>query len=99
MTAVALSPQAALAWLRSLSVDLREAVVLDAAGAVLAGDAALAPRVAAALGPAAAGVVDDGELIAVRSARHTVAATFGAQVLRGLATADVRAALGAVDGR
>ncbi|MEA2270691.1 MAG: hypothetical protein QOC64_3301 [Solirubrobacteraceae bacterium] len=105
MTAVALSPPAALAWLRSLSVDLSEAVVLDAAGAVLAGDSALAPRVVAALGPPGArtgaegaDVVDAGDLLAVRSRRHAVAAAVGAHALRRLALADLRGALDALEG-
>jgi hypothetical protein len=37
-----LTPEAALGWLRSLSVDIRSAAVLDIAGAVLAGDRRLA---------------------------------------------------------
>ncbi|MEA2320692.1 MAG: hypothetical protein QOD81_542 [Solirubrobacteraceae bacterium] len=102
MTVVALAPEVALAWLRSLSVDLRAAVVLDAGGAVLAGDEALAARVAAVgSAPAAAGVavLEDGDLLGVRSARHTVAAVVGPHALRRLAVADLRAALGALDRR
>jgi hypothetical protein len=38
MTSSALTPEAALGWMRSLSVDIRDAAVLDASGAVLAGD-------------------------------------------------------------
>lgn len=40
-----LTPALALAYLGELSVDVRSAAVLDAAGEPLAGDAALAPRV------------------------------------------------------
>jgi hypothetical protein len=44
-----LTPHAALGWLRSLSIDLLELAILDAEGAVLAGDAALARGADAAL--------------------------------------------------
>jgi hypothetical protein len=48
MTA-SLTPAVALAYLRELSVDVRAAVVVDADGAPLAGDANLAPRARALL--------------------------------------------------
>jgi hypothetical protein len=68
MTA-SLTPALALAHLRELSVDVRAAVVLDASGAALAGDARLGAPVQALLG-AADGVRRerraDGELLAVR---------------------------------
>ena len=38
MTGSALTPHAALGWLRSLSIDISAAAILDANGAVLAGD-------------------------------------------------------------
>ena len=41
-TRAALTPAGALGWLASLSIDVRAAAVLDAEGAVLAGDRALA---------------------------------------------------------
>ena len=41
-TRAALTPAGALGWLGSLSVDVRAAAVLDAEGAVLAGDPTLA---------------------------------------------------------
>jgi hypothetical protein len=44
-------------------------------------------------------VLADGDLLGVRSARHTVAAVVGPCALRRLALADLRAALGALDGR
>jgi hypothetical protein len=52
MTA-SLTPALALAYLRELSLDVRAAVVLDAAGEPLAGDAALAPAARALLGSGA----------------------------------------------
>jgi hypothetical protein len=101
MTTPALAPATALAWLGSLSIDVRAAVVLDAGGAVLAGDAALGVRAAAALAGAApgAGEISDGDLLVVRSARHAVAATLGPHALRRLARSDLRAAAQELDGR
>jgi hypothetical protein len=100
VSAPALSAAAALAWLGSLSVDLRATAVLDASGAVLAGDAALGARAAEALAaaPEGAGEVRAGDLLAVRSARHAVAAALGPQALERLARADLLAALTALDG-
>jgi hypothetical protein len=104
----AVAPAGALAWLASLSVDLRAMAVLDAGGACLAGDADLARRAAAlvaagAPGPAAGApgsVVEarDGDLLTVRSDRHAVAAALGPRALERLVRADLRAALAALDG-
>jgi hypothetical protein len=94
MRAAPLTPGGAVAWLRSLSVDLRAVAVLDAAGALLAGDARLVARAAQA--PDAELV--DGERIVVASARHTVAAVVGPRALRRLARADLDAALKALEG-
>jgi hypothetical protein len=94
MSAAALSPAGALAWLGSLSIDLRATAVLDASGAVLAGDAALGARAAAALataGPDAA-EVRDGDLLAVRAGGHAVAAALGPLALTRLTRADLGAA-------
>jgi hypothetical protein len=55
VSAAALSPEGALRWLQSLSIDLRATVVLDASGAVLAGDPAFGARAAAGLAAASAG--------------------------------------------
>jgi hypothetical protein len=99
MTRAVLSPAAAPAWLGSLSIDLRAVAVLDAAGAVLAGDAALGRRAAAVLAAApGAGEVEQGDLLAVRSARHAVAAALGPHALRRVARADLAAAAEALDG-
>jgi len=85
MTSSPLTPDAALGWLRSLSVDIREAAVLDASGAVLAGDASLAA--------ASAG----GGVLAARSDRHAVLVRHGRKALPGLLQADVEAALAALE--
>jgi hypothetical protein len=80
-----LTPQAALGWLRSLSVDIREAAILDAAGTLLAGDPAL---VDAATGR---------NLLVARSARHAIVVRHGRRALEGLLRADMEAALGALE--
>jgi hypothetical protein len=113
VSGAALSPAGALAWLASLSVDLRATAVIGADGACLAGDEALARRAAALLAPrpsgtaGAGGTVDapgpvevrDGDVLAVRSDRHGVAAALGPRALERLARADLLAALEALDCR
>jgi hypothetical protein len=81
-----LTPEAALGWLRSLSVDIRQAAVLDGAGAVLAGDGALA------------GAAPGRRVLIARSDRHAIAVRHGRRALNGLLHSDVRAALDALDG-
>jgi hypothetical protein len=94
----ALAPATALAWLASLSVDLRGAAVLDEGGEPLAGDAALAARGRSALAAApVAAEVHDRDLLAVRSARRAIVASVGPQALIALHLADLRAALQALD--
>lgn len=85
-TAPLLTPEAALGWLRSLSVDIREAAVLDASGAVLAGD------------PALAGTPRGRHLLVARSEHHAVVVRHGRRALAGLLRADVDAALAALEG-
>jgi hypothetical protein len=77
----ALTPAGALGWLGSLSVDVRAAVVLDAEGAVLAGD------------PALAGAQEGGEVMVARSERHSIVVRTGPRPLKRLLRADLRAAL------
>ena len=79
-TGSALTPAGALGWLGSLSIDVRAAAVLDAAGAVLAGDPALA---------GAAG----SDVTVARSARHAIVVRTGRRPLKRLLQADLRAAL------
>jgi hypothetical protein len=94
----ALAPAAALAWLASLSVDLRSAAVLDEGGEPLAGDVALAIRGDAALAAApVAAEVHSGDLLAVRSERRAIVASVGPQALVALHLADLRAALKELD--
>jgi hypothetical protein len=99
VSAATLSPAGALAWIRSLSIDVREAAVLDASGAALAGDPALGARAAAALraaGPAAR-EVREGDLMAVRAGGHAVAAVLGGLALERVARHDLGAAAQALD--
>lgn len=82
-----LTPQAALGWLGSLSVDIRAAAVLDGAGAVLAGD------------PALAGAPEGEDVVTARSERHAIVVRTGPKALRRLLRADVEAALEALESR
>jgi hypothetical protein len=79
-TRSALTPAGALGWLASLSIDVRAAAVLDAAGAVLAGD----PALAQAEGP---------DVMVARSARHAIVVRTGPRALKRLLQGDLRAAL------
>jgi hypothetical protein len=86
MTArAALTPAGALGWLGSLSIDVRAAVVLDAAGTVLAGDAALA------------GAQEGEDVIVARSARYAIVVRTGPKALKRLLKADLRAALAGLE--
>jgi hypothetical protein len=87
MTAAApLTPQATLGWLCSLSVDIREAAVLDASGALLAGDGSLADE---PMGR---------RVLIARSEHHTIVVRHGRRALEGLLRADMQAALATLDG-
>jgi hypothetical protein len=81
-----LTPEAALGWLRSMSVDIRAAAVLDAAGGVLAGD------------PGLAGAPRGRHVLVARSERHAVVVRHGRRALAGLLRADMEAALAALEG-
>jgi hypothetical protein len=101
MTGARLSPASVLAWLASLSVDTTAAAVLDAAGARLAGDEALARRAAALLAAAAPDGdrdVRDGDLLVARRSRHAVAATLRPGALMRVARLDLAAAADALEG-
>ena len=80
-----ITPQAALGWLRSLSVDIREAAILDAAGTVLAGD------------PSLADAPTGRNVLAARSTRHAIVVRHGRRALQGLLRSDMEAALGALE--
>jgi hypothetical protein len=82
-----LTPQAALGWLGSLSVDIRASAVLDGFGTVLAGD------------PALAGVADGPGVVTARSERHAIVVRTGPKALERLLRADLESALKALEGR
>jgi hypothetical protein len=110
MTGSALTPDAALCWLRSLSIDIIAAAILDANGAVLAGDAELA-RSGPAAGPHEAGdaaYAGDADrvrsgapphLASTRSGRHAIVVRVGPRALERLVRADLQAALEALESR
>ena len=66
MTA-SLTPALALSYLQELSLDVRAAVVLDAAGEVLAGDRDLAARARDLLASPEAGSASAGSLLVARA--------------------------------
>jgi hypothetical protein len=84
-TRAALTPAGALGWLGSLSVDVRAAAVLDAAGTVLAGD------------PAVAQAQEGADVIVARSERHAIVVRTGPRPLKRLMEADLQAALAALE--
>ncbi len=95
MSAPALAPEVALAYLRGLSADLREAAVLDADGAVLAGSPELAETARALLGADGGARTaehrgPEGVLLAARSPARAIVALYGPLVLVGLARHDLR---------
>jgi hypothetical protein len=92
-----LTPHAALGWLQSLSIDLRELAILDAEGAVLAGDAALAKWADAALANGAGAA--DKRLIVARSGHHAIVVRPGPKAFERLVRADLQAALEALKPR
>jgi hypothetical protein len=85
-----LTPHAALGWLQSLSIDLRELAILDAEGEVLAGDAALAQG---------ANATRDKRLIVARSGQHAIVVRPGPKALERLVRADLQAAVEALKPR
>ena len=92
-----LTPALALAYLSELSVDVRAAVVLDRAGAVLAGDEALAPRARALLATAAASPASAGDLLVARAHDGgAIAAVAGDFALLPVLEHDLRAAAAAL---
>lgn len=76
----------ALGWLAAMTPGLRAAALLDAAGSVVAGDAALARDVAA-------GATGDHGLRILRGERLALAARVDGPVLEGLLEADLATAL------
>jgi hypothetical protein len=98
-----LTPQLALGYLRELSADIRAGVVLDPAGALLAGPDELAEAARDLL--AAAGdarevhvTTTDGAVFAARSPSHTVVVVTGRFALPSLIRYDLKLVLGDLAG-
>ena len=99
----ALTPDQALEYLRTLSADIDEAVVLDADGSLLAGPEEFAEPARALL--AAAPEADDvevstaeGSVFAARSDTHAVVLVCGRYALPALVRFDLRLVLGDLAG-
>jgi hypothetical protein len=89
----------ALAYLATLSADLRTAVVLGPDGAVVAGDAAIAAATLALVRDAGLAVArqaphGDGRLFAARSAVHAMGLVVGPHALEAVVVHDL---LGTLD--
>jgi hypothetical protein len=100
----ALTPALALEYVHELSADVRAAVVLDAAGSLLAGPDELAgpARELLAAADGAAELEDgsaDGVVCAVRTDAHAAVAVCGRFAIGGVVRQDLRAALAALEGR
>jgi hypothetical protein len=98
MPTTALTPELALVRLGELSADIREAIVLDAAGNRLAGSADLASAAAGLIGAAkdaaAVEVADErGGVYAVRDHRHAVVVVTARPALPSLMFMDLRTVL------
>ena len=99
----ALTPALALDYVRELSADVREAVVLGPGGELLAGPPALADPARALLAAAGSSgeieaVGPDGVVCAVRWAGRAGVAVCGRFALPGVVREDLRAALAALAG-
>jgi hypothetical protein len=94
-----LTPELAVGYLRELSADIRDAVVLTAAGDPLAGPPELADAAARLLAaaPDAAEIevaVAGGAIHAARGGRHSVVAVCGRYALPALIRYDLKVVLG-----
>jgi len=99
-----LTPQLALDYLRELSADIRAGVVLDPAGALLAGPDALAEPARDLLARAGDAyevhvTTADGNVFAARSDTHVVVLVCGRYALPSLIRHDLRRALADLAGR
>ena len=96
----ALTPDLALAYVRELSADIRAVAVLDADGALLAGDEAVAaaawPLLAA--GEETEAVTASGVVCTARDERHAIVAACGRFALPSVVRGDLRTALAGLRG-
>ena len=97
-SASTLTPHAALGWLRSMSIDITAAAVLDARGGALAGDATLAGEGTIAGGAVGVTSAKPG-LISARSEHRAIVVRVGPMALGRLVRADLQAALEALVSR
>jgi len=97
-----LDPDAALQRLRALSPETRDAVVLDARGARLAGSAELcgpaAELLEAVAAPAVEVMTERGGVFAARSERHALVAVTTRQALGSVLLYDLRRVLADLEG-
>jgi hypothetical protein len=93
-----LTPELALAYLGELSADVREGVVLDADGRLLAGSPALAGPARELMDATFASQIEvrleRGSVFAARSAGHAIAVVAGRFALPALMLHDLRVVLG-----
>jgi hypothetical protein len=99
----ALTPELALAYVRELSADVLGGVVLDAAGALLAGEPALVEpaRALLALAPDAPeihGATPAGGVFAARDGERAIVVATGRFALARVTRHDLRTALAALGG-
>jgi hypothetical protein len=98
----ALTPELALAYLRELSGDIDAAVLLDAAGAVLAGDEPLGPAARELLAASEAASLEvltpGGDVFAARSERFALVVAARRVSLPGLVRHDLELVLGDLEG-
>ena len=102
----ALTPALALAYVRELSADVRAVAALDARGAPLAGEPAVAAAAGALLDAWGAGrggelelTAAGGVVCAVRGEEAALVAACGPFALGAVVRSDLRAALAALEGR
>jgi hypothetical protein len=97
MTA-ALTPDLALAYIRELSADVLDGIVLGADGSRLAGNPALHTPAQAFLEAGGEGATARGKAFAVRGERHSIVVVTGPFALPRVVARDVRAAVTALGG-
>jgi hypothetical protein len=95
----ALTPVLALDYLRELSADIRDGVVLDAAGEQLAGEPALVPAARELMAEMSAATEAEGRtragvVLAARAGGLTIVLVCGPQAMPALGRHDMRLALG-----
>jgi len=94
----ALPPALALAYVRELSADVIDGVVLGAGGAALAGNPALAAPANALLAHGSEGATARGRAFAARDGSHAIVVVTGPFALPRVIRRDLRTALGALGG-